>query len=85
MLQTAQAEKSKGCDIIIGYVETHNRKETAHLVEGFELIPRKTYQYKTTTVSEMDLDPIITRKPQLVLVDELAHTNAPGSRQNWNG
>ena len=80
MLQTAQAEKSKGCDIVIGYVETHNRKETAALAEGFELIPRKTYQYKSTSVYEMDLDAIIARKPQLVLVDELAHTNAPGSR-----
>ncbi len=80
MLETAQAEKSKKCDIIIGYVETHNRKETAELAEGFELIPRKTYQYKTATVSEMDLDAIIARKPQIVLVDELAHTNAPGSR-----
>jgi two-component system sensor histidine kinase KdpD len=80
MLLTAQAEKSKGCDIVIGYVETHSRKETAALAEGFELIPRKTYQYKSTTVYEMDLDAIIARKPQLVLVDELAHTNAPGSR-----
>jgi two-component system sensor histidine kinase KdpD len=80
MLQTAQAEKLKGCDIIIGYVETHNRKETADLVEGFEVIPRKTYQYKSTTVYEMDLDAIIARKPRIVLVDELAHTNAPGSR-----
>ncbi len=80
MLQTAQAEKLKGNDIIIGYVETHNRKETAELVEGFELIPRKTYQYKSTTVQEMDLDAIIARKPRIVLVDELAHTNAPGSR-----
>ena len=78
MLQTAQAEKLKGNDIIIGYVETHNRKETADLVEGFELIPRKTYQYKSTTVQEMDLDAIIARKPKIVLVDELAHTNAPG-------
>jgi two-component system sensor histidine kinase KdpD len=80
MLQTAQAEKLKGSEIIIGYVETHNRKETAELVEGFELIPRKTYLYKSTTVHEMDLDAIIARKPQIVLVDELAHTNAPGSR-----
>ena len=80
MLQTAQAEKSKGCDIVIGYIETHNRKETAALADGFELIPRKTYQYKSTTVYEMDLDAIIARKPQLVLVDELAHTNATGSR-----
>jgi two-component system, OmpR family, sensor histidine kinase KdpD len=80
MLQTAQAEKSKGCDIIVGYVETHNRKETARLLDGFEIISRKKLQYKTTTVEEMDLDAIIARKPQLVLVDELAHTNAQGSR-----
>jgi len=80
MLQTAQAEKLKGNDIIIGYVETHNRKETAELVEGFEIISRKSYEYKTTSVQDMDLDAIIARKPQIVLVDELAHTNAPGSR-----
>jgi two-component system, OmpR family, sensor histidine kinase KdpD len=82
MLQTALAEKLKGNDIIIGYVETHNRKETAELVEGFELIPRKTHQYKTTSIQEMDLDAIITRRPAVVLVDELAHTNAPGSRHS---
>jgi len=80
MLQTAHADKLKGGDIIIGYVETHKRKETNELVEGFEIIPRKTYEYKTTTVHEMDLDAIIARKPKIVLVDELAHTNAPGSR-----
>ncbi len=80
MLQTAQAEKLKGSDIIIGYVETHNRTETAGLVEGFELVPRKSFPYKSTIVQEMDLDAIIARKPQIVLVDELAHTNAPGSR-----
>jgi two-component system, OmpR family, sensor histidine kinase KdpD len=80
MLQTAHAEKSKGSDIIIGIVETHKRKETAELIEGFELIPLKTFEYKSTSVQEMDLDAIITRKPQIVLVDELAHTNAPGSR-----
>ena len=80
MLQTAQAEKAKGSEIIIGYIETHNRKETANLVEGFELIPRITYEYKSTSMQEMDLDAIITRNPHIVLVDELAHTNAPGSR-----
>jgi two-component system sensor histidine kinase KdpD len=80
MLQTAHADKLKGNDIIIGYIETHRRKETDELVEGFELIPRKTYEYKTTTIQEMDLDAVIARKPQIVLVDELAHTNAPGSR-----
>lgn len=82
MLQTAQAEKLKKCDVIVGYVETHNRKETADLLAGLEVIPRKEYKYKTATVTEMDLDAIITRKPQLVLVDELAHTNAQGSRHS---
>src|SRR5208337_1564019 len=80
MLQTAQAEKLKGSDIIIGYIETHNRKETADLVEGFEVIPRIVIEYKSTPVMEMDLDAIISRKPHIVLVDELAHTNSPGSR-----
>ncbi len=80
MLQVAQADKLKGSDIIIGYVETHNRLETVQLTEGIEIIPRKTYLYKSTPVQEMDLDAIIARKPQIVLVDELAHTNAPGSR-----
>jgi two-component system sensor histidine kinase KdpD len=80
MLQTAQAEKLNGKDIIIGYVETHKRKETSELAEGFEFIPRKTYEYKSTPVQEMDLDAIIARMPQIVLVDELAHTNTPGSR-----
>ena len=82
MLQTAHAEKQKGNDIIIGYVETHRRKETDELVEGFELIPRKTFQYKSTTIQEMDLDAILNKKPNIVLVDELAHSNAPGSRHN---
>ena len=82
MLQSAMIEKKKGCDIIIGYVETHNRKETADLVKGFETIPRKKFTYRNTILGEMDLDAIIARKPSLVLVDELAHTNAPGSRHS---
>ena len=80
MLQAARVEKIKGGDIIIGYIETHKRKETEALIEGLELIERLSYNYKTTLVQEMDLDAIIARKPQIVLVDELAHTNAPGSR-----
>ncbi len=80
MLQTARAEKVKNCDIIVGYVETHKRKETSALVDGFEVIPRRSYPYKTTQVEEMDLDAILARQPRVVLVDELAHTNAPGSR-----
>ena len=80
MLKAAHVEKLKGSEIVIGYIETHNRKETAELVDGLELIPRKTYEYKGTQVQEMDLDAIIARKPQIVLIDELAHTNAPQSR-----
>lgn len=82
MLQAAHVEKKKGNDIVIGYVETHKRKETEALVHGFEIIPRKAIEYKSTSVEEMDLDAIIARHPQIVLVDELAHTNAPGSRHN---
>jgi len=82
MLQAAHAEKKKGNDIVIGYVETHKRKETEALVNGFEIIPRKAIEYKSTSVEEMDLDAIIARNPKIVLVDELAHTNAPGSRHN---
>lgn len=80
MLEAAQIEKRKGADVVIGYVETHHRKETDALVEGFELIPRRKYKYKTAMLQEMDLDAVIARHPQIVLVDELAHTNAPGSR-----
>ncbi|NTV85026.1 MAG: sensor histidine kinase KdpD, partial [Bacteroidales bacterium] len=80
MLQSAQAEKSKGRDVVVGYIETHKRKETEDLVKGLELIPRLILDYKGTQLSEVDLNAIIARKPQLVLVDELAHTNAPGSR-----
>jgi two-component system sensor histidine kinase KdpD len=80
MLQLVQIEKQKGADVVIGYIETHNRDEIAALAKGFELIPRKHYTYKSAHPEEMDLDAIITRKPQIVLVDELAHTNAPGSR-----
>jgi two-component system sensor histidine kinase KdpD len=80
MLQAAHIEKKKGADIVIGYIETHNRKETNELVKGFEMIARKSYPYKSTLLQEMDLDAIIERKPQIVLVDELAHTNVQGSR-----
>ena len=80
MLQTARIDKSKGEDVIIGYIETHNRQETIALVEGLEIIPRKKIEYKGVWLEEMDLDSIISRKPKIVLVDELAHTNAPGSR-----
>ena len=80
MLKVAREERLKGADIIIGYIETHNRKETAELAEGFELIPRRNFEYRSAFIQEMDIDAILARRPETVLVDELAHTNAPGCR-----
>jgi two-component system sensor histidine kinase KdpD len=80
MLQAAREAKAKGRDVIIGYVETHGRPETEVLVQGLQVLSRRKLEYRGTTLEEMDLDAILARKPQLVLVDELAHTNVPGSR-----
>ena len=80
MLQTAQAKRREGVDLVVGVVETHGRKETEALLEGLEIVPRRRVEYKGHWLEEMDLDAILERRPQLVLVDELAHTNAPGSR-----
>src|SRR5262249_34733488 len=80
MLQQAQARKKDGYDVVVGVVETHGRKETEALLTGLEIIPCRQVQYKGQTLSEMDVDAIIARHPQIVLVDELAHTNAEGSR-----
>jgi two-component system, OmpR family, sensor histidine kinase KdpD len=82
MLRIALADKAKGIDVVIGYVEPHSRKETLAMIEGLELIPRKHITYKGTSLQDMDLDRILERKPQIVLVDELAHTNAPGCRHS---
>src|SRR5262245_57954064 len=80
MLQQARARKKDGCDIVVGVVETHGRRETEALLEGLEIIPRRRVEYKGQWLEEMDLDAIISRHPNIVLVDELAHTNAIGSR-----
>ena len=80
MLLTARALKAEGVDVVVGVVETHGRKETAALVEGLETVPPRAVPHGGQTLSEMDLDAILARRPDLVLVDELAHTNAPGSR-----
>jgi two-component system sensor histidine kinase KdpD len=80
MLQAAHLRKRGGIDVRIGYVETHGRAETEALVEGLAVIPRKQIEYRNVELSEMDLDGVLAARPQLVLVDELAHTNAPGSR-----
>ncbi|HEV2594965.1 MAG TPA: sensor histidine kinase KdpD [Sphingomicrobium sp.] len=80
MLTEGAARKKSGVDVVIGVVETHGRAETQALIEGMSVMPRKQVDYQGRTLSEMDVDAIIERKPQLALVDELAHTNAPGSR-----
>src|SRR6201991_1187277 len=80
MLQQARARHRDGYDIVVGVVETHGRRETEALLEGLEVIPRRRLEYKGQSLEEMDLDGIIARRPQIVLVDELAHTNAAGSR-----
>lgn len=80
MLETAHIEKSKGKDVVIGYVETHNRADTNRLLKGLEIIPRKKIIYKGTHLEDSDPESIIARKPEVVIVDELAHTNAPGCR-----
>ena len=80
MLQQARARRKDGYDIVVGVVETHGRKETEALLDGLDIIPRRRIEYKGQWLEEMDLDAIIARRPQIVLVDELAHTNVPGSR-----
>src|SRR5499427_8110321 len=80
MLQAARQKLSEGVEVVVGIVETHGRKETEALTEGMPIMPRTQVEYRGTTLSEMDLDAILTWHPGLAIVDELAHTNAPGSR-----
>lgn len=80
MLQSAHARRKSGTDVVVGFVETHGRAETEALVRGLEVVPRKRLDYRGQIVEEMDLDAVIARRPKIALVDELAHTNAAGSR-----
>jgi len=80
MLQAAQQKQKEGIEVLIGVVETHGRKETEALLEGLAICPRAQLEYKGVALEEMDLDAILLWHPPLVVVDELAHTNAPGSR-----
>lgn len=80
MLQAGRTALAQGIDVAVGIVETHGRAETAQLVNGLELVPRRTVEYRGTTLEELDLDAALARHPALILVDELAHSNAPGSR-----
>ncbi|NJM25134.1 MAG: sensor protein KdpD, partial [Bacteroidia bacterium] len=82
MLQEAHDLLKHGGNVMVGYIETHNRKETHMLVEGLPLIPRKTIFYKGKELEEMDLQAIINVHPEIVIVDELAHTNVPGSKND---
>jgi two-component system, OmpR family, sensor histidine kinase KdpD len=80
MLQAAQQRQAEGVDVVVGCVETHGRVETDALLAGLEIIPRRTALYRSAVLSEMDVDAVLARQPALVLVDELAHSNVPGSR-----
>lgn len=80
MLEGAQKARKEGIDVVVGTVNTHGRQETANLLEDLKVIPEKWIHYKDTVFEEMDLDEILKVKPQLVIIDELAHANVPGSR-----
>jgi two-component system sensor histidine kinase KdpD len=80
MLQEGHRLKRQGVDVVIGVVETHGRAETAAQISDLEQVPRRRIEYRGVVLEEMDLDAVLTRRPTIVLVDELAHTNAPGSR-----
>ncbi|MBX3056729.1 MAG: sensor histidine kinase KdpD [Anaerolineae bacterium] len=80
MLEAARQRRAEGRDVVVGYVETHGRAETDAFLTDLEIIPRRQVSYRHITLSEMDTDAVLARRPQIALVDELAHTNAPGSR-----
>jgi two-component system sensor histidine kinase KdpD len=80
MLEAAHQKKAEGIDVIVGFAETHGRSETEALLEGLEILPRLSIEYRGATLSEFDLDEALLRKPVIILIDELAHTNSPELR-----
>jgi two-component system sensor histidine kinase KdpD len=80
MLGEAHRRAERGTDVVVGYVETYGRAKTEHMLNGLEIIPRRTMTYRDTEFTEMDLDAVLARRPQVALIDELAHTNVPGCR-----
>jgi two-component system sensor histidine kinase KdpD len=80
MLEEAHALKKRGVDVVLGFIETHDRLDTTALIDGLEVIPRQRVEYRKVVVDEMDLDAVLKRRPQVAVVDELAHTNAPFCR-----
>ena len=79
MLSEGHRRRERGADVVAGFIESYGRPVTEALVNGLEVMPRKTVDYRGTRVEEMDLDAVLRRRPEVVLVDELAHTNVPGS------
>ena len=80
MLQEGHRLKDEGIDVVIGLLETHGRADIARLAQGLEVVPRRRQEYHGIAVEEMNVDAVLARKPQVALIDELAHTNVPGSR-----
>ena len=80
MLNEGQRRAEYGEDVVVGFVETHGRRKTADQIAGLEVVPRKAMPYRESVFEEMDVDAVLARRPQVALVDELAHTNVPGSR-----
>lgn len=80
MLEEAHLLSKRGVDVVLAFIETHGRPDTEALVEGLEWVPRRRFEYRGVTIEEMDLDAVLARRPQVAIVDELPHTNAPGSR-----
>ena len=80
MLEEAHALKKRGVDVVLGFVEPHDRLDTIALIDGLEVVPRQRVEYRGVAVEEMDLDAVLKRRPQVAIVDELAHTNAPFCR-----
>jgi two-component system sensor histidine kinase KdpD len=82
MLGEGQRRKTRGSDVVVAYVETYGRKKTEEMLQGLEVVPRRTLTYRGATFTEMDLDAVLARRPQVALVDELAHSNIPGSKHD---
>jgi two-component system sensor histidine kinase KdpD len=82
MLSEGHRRQERGADVVVAFVETHDRQHTADLLDGLEVVPRARIAYRGTFFEEMDLDAVLARRPEIALVDELAHTNVPGSRNS---
>ncbi|MGW3046354.1 histidine kinase, partial [Kitasatospora sp. NPDC001159] len=80
MLDEAHRRRDRGADVVVGFIETHGRKHTAGMLDDLEVVPRVRRHYRDTEFEEMDVDAVLARRPAVVLVDELAHTNIPGGR-----